>query len=762
MSLEPHDQAFARFAATGRPRELAAVFDATAAELRQVAAYLTRTADEADDLLQNTFLAAIEHRREYAADEPVLPWLLGILANRARRLTRERARRPDPRRLDAPRAGGDPLEAAHASELHEALDSALAALPEPYGSLLGLHLVEGLGAQEIAERVARPAGSVRKQLSRGMDRLRQALPAGLAGALVVAGPARSLAPIRAAVLAAAAQGVLVTSKLALGLGAATLVALGGLAFAFLNRETPPAGDPANVAGTGVEFPRGAREGEAQEPRVPLANERPSDETREPPALPMLDVRGRIVLADGKPFADQDGAWLARPTHDARAPLEHLYLRSDGDGAFALRVAPWPAGSPPQLVVCDDRREFGASIALPANPPTGEALELGTLVFDKAKRLVAGRVLDADGKAAQGLVVALHEADGAPEGLPPQWNNRGVISLDRRGAFAIDRWSVAERLRLVVQRNGIDLGAALECTPGSEGLELRVPAPAQLRGRVLGIPELPHGTLTWTLQLEGQPIPLTGPVSGDGRFEYGPLPSGRHTLGLVSTVTGETLADLGTHDWTAPNAGTQPPLDAIRLDATTRFVRLRWTDERGHPGTGYYTVHARPEQGSAYVASSGRDAELLIATRAAGFDLIVAAPGRRLLELEALREDRNLVWPDALRVELVLDSATPSLPPGTRLLAVLEPEFEPPVRLNGERDALLEAGRPGSVLLEMPGAHVLAVFLVHEDKSFVMLDGKPVELLRRRVRVAGDAPGVSLAVGVDVDLLARVRERLGRK
>jgi hypothetical protein len=119
-------------------------------------------------------------------------------------------------------------------------------------------------------------------------------PRGSRGALVVAGPARSLAPIRAAVLAAAAQGVLVTSKLALGLGAATLVALGGLAFAFLNRETPPAGDPANVAGTGVEFPRGAREGEAQEPRVPLANERPSDETREPPALPMLDVRGRIV------------------------------------------------------------------------------------------------------------------------------------------------------------------------------------------------------------------------------------------------------------------------------------------------------------------------------------------------------------------------------------------------------------------------------------------------------------------------------------
>ena len=48
MSLEPHDQAFARFAATGRPRELAAVFDATAAELRKVAVYLTRTADEAD------------------------------------------------------------------------------------------------------------------------------------------------------------------------------------------------------------------------------------------------------------------------------------------------------------------------------------------------------------------------------------------------------------------------------------------------------------------------------------------------------------------------------------------------------------------------------------------------------------------------------------------------------------------------------------------------------------------------------------------
>ncbi len=85
MTLESHDHAFVRFRATGRPADLADVFDATAVELRRVARHLVGTAEEADDLVQNTFLAAIEDREGFAPGEPVLPWLLGILANRARR-----------------------------------------------------------------------------------------------------------------------------------------------------------------------------------------------------------------------------------------------------------------------------------------------------------------------------------------------------------------------------------------------------------------------------------------------------------------------------------------------------------------------------------------------------------------------------------------------------------------------------------------------------------------------------------------------------
>ena len=58
------DQAFASFVRTGHPGDLAKVFDDTAPELLRVASHLVGDLSLAGDLVQSTFLAAIESCHE--------------------------------------------------------------------------------------------------------------------------------------------------------------------------------------------------------------------------------------------------------------------------------------------------------------------------------------------------------------------------------------------------------------------------------------------------------------------------------------------------------------------------------------------------------------------------------------------------------------------------------------------------------------------------------------------------------------------------
>ena len=99
MFTDRTDRSFARFRRTGDPRALARVFDRTAPELWRVAAHLCRTHHDAEDAVQSTFLSAIESREDWDPGRPVLPWLLGLLANRVREQRRRDARVPDVVRL---------------------------------------------------------------------------------------------------------------------------------------------------------------------------------------------------------------------------------------------------------------------------------------------------------------------------------------------------------------------------------------------------------------------------------------------------------------------------------------------------------------------------------------------------------------------------------------------------------------------------------------------------------------------------------------
>ena len=237
MPNRRHDLHFARFCRTGDSQALGLVFDDVAPELHGLARYLGASADLADDLVQATFLIAIEKRASFHAGDPVMPWLVTILQNRARNARRAQLRKLDPDRVPLTLVAPDPVTAAERTELSVSIERALARLDEPYGSLLNLHLRHGLDASEIAAHVDRSPAAVRRQLAQGLDRLRAVLPASLAGAVTVAaaGSLRSMAPVRVAVVEAArnaspagAASLLSASGLALKLGtaiAATVVAV---------------------------------------------------------------------------------------------------------------------------------------------------------------------------------------------------------------------------------------------------------------------------------------------------------------------------------------------------------------------------------------------------------------------------------------------------------------------------------------------------------------------------------------------------------
>ncbi len=206
------EQTFGRYVRMRDPDLLGEVFDRVAPRLLRLAIHLRGDAAEAEDLVQGTFLAAIERAAEFDASRELLPWLLGILANKARLARRDAGRHLDPERLLG-RAEATPLEEAEGAELSGALAKALDRLEEPYRQVLVLRLRHGMRAADIAHVLDRSPGAVRIQIHRGLQKLRGLLPTGFAGVgLLALDSGRGLAAVREAVLAKAA----VSSALATG------------------------------------------------------------------------------------------------------------------------------------------------------------------------------------------------------------------------------------------------------------------------------------------------------------------------------------------------------------------------------------------------------------------------------------------------------------------------------------------------------------------------------------------------------------------
>lgn len=131
---------------------------------------------DVDDLVQDVFLQALPRLTSLREVSKFPGWLAAIARNRATDFHR-RSKPADEFVEETTEVEADsstPPTSHSSTEAHAALDAILA-LPESYRETLILRLVEGMSGPEIAARTGLTHGSVRVNLHRGMQQLREIL-----------------------------------------------------------------------------------------------------------------------------------------------------------------------------------------------------------------------------------------------------------------------------------------------------------------------------------------------------------------------------------------------------------------------------------------------------------------------------------------------------------------------------------------------------------------------------------------------------------
>ena len=127
---------------------------------------LTPSRHDADDLFQEVYLRYHRSAPSFQSEAHEKAWLLRVTANCAKSaLTAPWRRRTVP--LEDVYAYSDPMESAVAE--------ALAILPGKYRAVLHLFYYEGYQTEEIARILGRSPATVRSQLTRARQKLRELL-----------------------------------------------------------------------------------------------------------------------------------------------------------------------------------------------------------------------------------------------------------------------------------------------------------------------------------------------------------------------------------------------------------------------------------------------------------------------------------------------------------------------------------------------------------------------------------------------------------
>jgi len=141
-----------------------------------VAFRLLEHREDAEDLVQDAFLTALEKIDTFQTGRPFGPWFFRILVNRGRNLRTSRARRATlPLTAESAAPTASPAHDTERAELRTLIAAALDRLPERQRLIVELFELEGFSGAEIAAMLEMPAGTVRWNLHQARATLRKLL-----------------------------------------------------------------------------------------------------------------------------------------------------------------------------------------------------------------------------------------------------------------------------------------------------------------------------------------------------------------------------------------------------------------------------------------------------------------------------------------------------------------------------------------------------------------------------------------------------------
>ncbi len=176
------DEELARACARGETDPFAELVLRYSAAVYAFCLRMTGCAEDAEDLTQEVFLQLLRALPEARTDLPLRPWIFVIARNKC--LDHLKRRRPLPftrlsasetGALDVPDAALSPEERVERDGLQEAVQRAIAALPERYRAVVALRYTTDLTFGEIGQVLGLPENTVKTHFQRAKALLRAEL-----------------------------------------------------------------------------------------------------------------------------------------------------------------------------------------------------------------------------------------------------------------------------------------------------------------------------------------------------------------------------------------------------------------------------------------------------------------------------------------------------------------------------------------------------------------------------------------------------------
>jgi RNA polymerase sigma-70 factor (ECF subfamily) len=171
----------------GNPRAFSELVGRYEAKIFRLAQHITQNREDAEDVLQETFLKAYEHLDQFQGNSKFYTWIVRIAVNQALMKLRRRKTDKSVSMDETIDTGEDtvtreiaaweenPEQRYSRTELNGILDTAIESLAPPYRSVFVLRDIEELSTEDTAEALGLSIPAVKSRLLRARLQLRERL-----------------------------------------------------------------------------------------------------------------------------------------------------------------------------------------------------------------------------------------------------------------------------------------------------------------------------------------------------------------------------------------------------------------------------------------------------------------------------------------------------------------------------------------------------------------------------------------------------------